>query len=217
MLACEKDADEFFTFLNSRHPNIKFTFEKEKDNKIVFLDMCINKTNHRFCSSVFRKGMSIGLCTNFSSFFPFFYKIGLIKTLVHQTFAISISWIFFRGETKNTENLLEKNMYLSYVIDKQIKLFLNNKLFENDTPEENTNKENRTYKKLPCIGNISVKIEKKTDELYKRFCKITDNNTVLTPFRLPNALRSFVVYKFLCARFQSCYIGETRRQGVFVN
>ena len=102
-------------------------------------------------------------------------------------------------------------MYLSYVIDKQIKLFLNNKLFENDTPEENANKENRTYKKLPCIGNISVKIKKKTGVLCKRFCKITDNNTVLTPFRLPNALRSFVVYKFLCARFQSCYIGETRR------
>ena len=30
LFACEKDADEFFTFLNSCHPNIKFTFENEK-------------------------------------------------------------------------------------------------------------------------------------------------------------------------------------------
>ena len=30
LFACEKDADEFLTFLNSRHPKIKFTFEKEK-------------------------------------------------------------------------------------------------------------------------------------------------------------------------------------------
>ena len=29
--------------------------------------------------------------------------------------------------------------------------------------------------------------------------------------RLPNALRSFIVYKFTCAGCQSCYIGETRR------
>ena len=80
--ACEKDADEFFTFLNSRHPNLKFTFQKEKDSKIAFLEICINKTNHSFCTSVFQKSTSIGLYTNFSSFTPFSYKIGLIKSLI---------------------------------------------------------------------------------------------------------------------------------------
>ena len=28
---------------------------------------------------------------------------------------------------------------------------------------------------------------------------------------LPSALKSFVVYKFVCAGCQSCYIGETKR------
>ena len=46
LFACVKDAAELFTFLNSRHPNIKFIFKKEKGNKIPFLD--INKTNHSF-------------------------------------------------------------------------------------------------------------------------------------------------------------------------
>ena len=91
LFACEKDADKIFTFLNSRHPNMKFTFEKEKDSKIAFLDICINKTNHSFCTSVFRKRTSIGLHTNFSSFNPSYYKIGLIKTLIHRTYAISSS------------------------------------------------------------------------------------------------------------------------------
>ena len=45
LFACEKDTDKFFTFLNSCHPNIKFTSEKEKDSKIAFLHICINKTN----------------------------------------------------------------------------------------------------------------------------------------------------------------------------
>ena len=55
----------------------------------------------------------------------------------------------------------------------------------------------------------------------QKIFKNTDINIVLTPFkigsvfsskdRLPNALRSFVVYKFTCAGCQSCYIGETRR------
>ena len=111
-------------------------------------------------------------------------------------------------------------MYPPYLIDKQIKLFLNNKLSENDTPKENSNKENTTYHKLPYIDNISVRTKKKIGELCKRFCKKTDINIVLTPFKigslfsskdmLPNALRS-VVYKFTCAGCQYCYIGKTRR------
>ena len=180
MFACEKDADEFFTFLDSHQPNIKFPFEKEKDNKIAFLDICINIINHGFCASVFRKSTSIGLYTNFSSFAPFSYKI---KTLINRTCSISSSWDFFHDEIKNTKHLMEKNMY-------------------------------------PYIGEVSVRIKKKMDELCKRISKKTDINIVLTPFKigclfsskdmLPNALRFLVVYKFTCAGCQSCYIGETR-------
>ena len=42
----------FFPFLNSSHPNVKFTFEREKNNKLAFLDICINKTNHSFGTSI---------------------------------------------------------------------------------------------------------------------------------------------------------------------
>ena len=31
---CESDGDKFFEFLNSQHPNVKFTFEK-KVNKLI--------------------------------------------------------------------------------------------------------------------------------------------------------------------------------------
>ena len=114
LFACEKDADKFFTFLNSRHPNIKFTFEKEKDSKIAFLDICINETNHSFCTSVFRKSTSIGVYTNFSSFIPFSYITELIKTLIHRTYAISSSWNLFHDKIKNTKHLLEKKYILPF-------------------------------------------------------------------------------------------------------
>ena len=74
---------------------------------------------------------------------------------------------------------------------------------------------------MSYIGDISVRTKETIGELCKRFCKKTDINIVLTPFkigslfsskdRLPNVLRYFVVYKFTCAGSQSCYIGETRR------
>ena len=221
MFVCEKDADKFFTFSNSHHPNIKFTFKKEKDTKIAFLDIWINKPSHSFYTSVFWECTLIGLYTNFSSFTSFSYKTGLIKTLIHRSYAISSSRNLFHDEIRNTKYLLEKNMYPPFSIDKQTKLFLNNKLSKNDTPKENSNKENTTYHKLPYNGDISVRTKKKIGELCKRFYKNIDIITVLTPFkigslfsskdRLPSALRPFVVYKFTCAGCQFCYIVETRR------
>ena len=97
-----------FLLLNSRHPNTKFTFEKEKDSKIAFLDICINKTNHSFCTSVFRKSTTIGLYTNFSRFTSSSYNTGLIKTLIHRTYTISSSCNLFHDEIKNTKNIYWK-------------------------------------------------------------------------------------------------------------
>ena len=88
---CEVDAMKFFDYLNSRHPNIKFTFEKQNGGKLAFLDILISNESDNFCTSVFRKKTSIGLYTNFTSFTPFSYKIGLIKTLLHRAFEISSS------------------------------------------------------------------------------------------------------------------------------
>ena len=81
---------------------------------------------------------------------------------------LAVPWDFFHDEIKNTKHLLDKNMHPSYLIDKQIKLFLNNKLSENDTPRGNSNKENITYHKLPYIGGISVRTKKKIGELCKK-------------------------------------------------
>ena len=52
-----------------------------------------------------------------------------------------------------------------------MKLFLNNTLPENDTPKENSNKENTAYHKLLYIGDISLRTKKKIGELCKRFGK----------------------------------------------
>ena len=46
---------KFFDYLNSRHPNIKFTFEKQNGGKLTFLDVLISNENDNFWTSVFRK------------------------------------------------------------------------------------------------------------------------------------------------------------------
>ena len=38
----ESDADAFYSYWNTRHENLKFSSEKEKDNKLPFLDVLKN-------------------------------------------------------------------------------------------------------------------------------------------------------------------------------
>ena len=48
----EKDAENFFEFLNCQHKNIKLTLEKESDKFLSFLDILIKNQRNRF-STVF--------------------------------------------------------------------------------------------------------------------------------------------------------------------
>ena len=52
----ENQALRFFDYINSRHPNIRFTMEKEVDHKIPFLDVLTNNNNTHFpVTSVYRE------------------------------------------------------------------------------------------------------------------------------------------------------------------
>ena len=55
----KQDANDFLKFINTQHPNIKFTFEKQKDDKLAFLDILISTTDQNFCTSVYSKMTSI--------------------------------------------------------------------------------------------------------------------------------------------------------------
>ena len=121
---CEVDAMQFFDYLSSRYPNIKFTFEKQNCGKLAFLDILISNESDNFCTSAFRKKTSIGLYTNFTSFTPFSYKIVLIKTLLDRAFEISSSWNFFDQEKLKNKNLLMNNLYPSYSASSSFRLKL---------------------------------------------------------------------------------------------
>ena len=111
----EQDAMSFFDFINSQHPNIKFTFEKQNDGKLSFLDVLINNSSHDCVFSVFHKKTYTGLLTNFFSFTPFRYKIGLIRTLIDRTYKIN-----------NTSSGFQNDLIKSSIGDGGFDAFLKN-------------------------------------------------------------------------------------------
>ena len=114
-----------------------------------------------------------------------------------------------------------KDLYPSYLIDKEIKTFLENKFTTKENTNIDHNNKSVSYYKLPYIGSYSNSTKKKIDESFKTFCKNTNFKIVFSPSKLqdlfsskdslPVALKYFVVHKFTCAGCQSCYIGETKR------
>ena len=78
-------------FLNNRHPNIKFTIEKQIKHSITFLDVFIAGINNQNRTlQTYHKLTYTGLLLNFKSFTSFSYKISLIICLIDRSFKICI-------------------------------------------------------------------------------------------------------------------------------
>ena len=84
----ELDAETFHTYLNTKHKNIKFTYGKQIEKKLPFLDIWINN-NKNLQTSVFHKKTYTGLLLDYFSFVPDSYKYGLIKTLIDRMYRIN--------------------------------------------------------------------------------------------------------------------------------
>ena len=83
---------QFFSYVNSRHPSIKFTMETEINKVILFLDVLIDNRNNILNTTAYQKLTYSGLLLNFDSFTSCFYKINLIKYLTDRAYEINNTW-----------------------------------------------------------------------------------------------------------------------------
>ena len=93
--------DDTFTFIkaeeigfvtqaiNSFHDNIKFTSVKEKENKLAFLDVQVERRdNGSLETSVYRKDSDTNIYINWKAYAPSQWKIGTLKGLFRRAFLI---------------------------------------------------------------------------------------------------------------------------------
>ena len=83
------EAKRYFSYLNSRHPNVKFTMETEVNQVIPFLDVLIDNGSNILNTTTYHKSTYSGLLLNFDSFTSRFYKISLIKCLIDRAYKIN--------------------------------------------------------------------------------------------------------------------------------
>ena len=110
-------------------------------------------------------------------------------------------------------------MYPKRLIDKCIKMYLDNK-YVKDNKQHSIEIKEIKYVTLPYIGKFSDFAKKKINKLISKFCnqnlqiRLVFNTCKLKSYfsnkdRLPNMFMSFVIYHFQCTGCNSAYVGRT--------
>ena len=216
----EYDAECFLNYANSRHPNIKFTLEKEESNRLSFLDVQVIRETDRFNCSIFRKSTFTGLGSNFYSFCFYNFKVNSILTLLHRAFTITSDWQLFHKEIEFLHTFFKQNCYPSKVFYNKVKTFLNKTMSPGIKP--------CTVPKLDLFASVPFLVNNK--EFYSKLYEIVGSNFPAVKLRLipinPLKIGSFfqykdrlnylmtsnVVYKYSCPKCDfGTYIGSTKR------
>ena len=101
-------------FVNSMHPNLKFTIEEpDETNGLAFLDMKVHRlADGTLSSEWYRKNTDTGILLNFHALGPKIYKRALVSGFVHRIFSTTSSWLSFNTSLKETQIILLNNQYL---------------------------------------------------------------------------------------------------------
>ena len=106
--------------LNSFHHNIQFTFEKESENKLPFLDVLVNRLpDGNLSTTVYRKPTNTNLYINWNSFSPESWKIGTLRNMTKRAASICSSKELLLKELTYIENVfIEVNDYPPILVRK---------------------------------------------------------------------------------------------------
>ena len=210
----------FLDYLNAKHANIKFTSDVEKNNKLPFLDVNITRTNNEFTTAVYRKPTYTGLTTKYDSFTPHKYKSNLVTILIYRAFRLSKDYFTFHTDLEFITNILCKNGFPLNYVQRLTKQFLN-KIFTTPKINVSTVPKDTIFVKLPFLGSSSYILKRKITELVIRHYTTVDVKFIFTNHnigsffnfkdKVPQTLRSMVVYRYECGSCNAAYLGKTSR------
>ena len=210
--------DLFKDYLNCKHKNIKFTSELEKDGKLPFLAMLIERNDGKIVTSIYRKPTFTGVYTHFQSFLPGVYKVGLLSTLLFRYFSICSTYQLFLLEIVEFKKIFLKNGYPTKFIDRCVKKFLERlavkKVVKDTVPKR------EYFITLPYLGPLSNKIQKRIKSVFQKILPSGKINIAFkTQLRMshffkfkdivPSDLVSHIIYHYKCSSCNAGYIGET--------
>ena len=150
LFSCPDHADKFREYLSSKHPNINFSVEKEKDGCLLFQMLTFfMKTRNLQLSTEKRLLVGFIPTSNCSDFIKFHHEIDTLKSILY------------------------KNSYPRDLIDKCIREFLDKmlapKLVVSTVPKKDL------LIALPYLGKLSLQIRTRINHIMKNkllYCNV---------------------------------------------
>ncbi|XP_065193140.1 uncharacterized protein LOC135824335 [Sycon ciliatum] len=204
------DADDFLLKLNTIHPALRFTCEHEESNKLLFLDVLVEKTQTGVLTTVYRKPTFTGQYMMFDSFCSSQYKSNLVRNLVNRAQRIC-SPTKLQQELDFLRSVFVKNGYPQQLLDKLL----------TTTPVVKERAIGplpcRVFLCLPWKGKESRDTARVVKSLVEKTYFATNVVTVFTTIRsftmlkdvLPTLQLSHLIYYFECRQCGSRYVGRT--------
>ena len=138
--------------------------------------------------------------------------MGLVRTLVDRVYKINNSWLGFHKDIKDPTLIRRRNLFPVRMVEKVTNRYVSRATIRPLASSQVQQAVSTYYFKLPYVGSFTREAQKRLRKLVQRYCtniKVGSMFSVKDP--VPLDLRSRVVYKFLCAGCNACYIGETSR------
>ena len=169
---------------------------------------------------MYRKPIFSGVYSNFKSFIDIRYKFGLLHTLLYRIYSICSDYTAISVEIEKLKNICRKNRYPDRLVDKCICMFFE-KLFIKKQVVLTVPKK-KLIISLEYLGQQSIIIKKQLEQIIRStisYCDVnvvfTSNNRLLNSFsfknRIPNNLKSYLIYEYTCCDCDVTYIGKTYR------
>lgn len=216
ILICTEGTDRqmegFLEVINSLNPKIKFTFEKEENNSINFLDLTITKIDDRLSFNIYRKKTFTDVTIPMDSQHPLSHKLAAYNSMIHRAFNIPLSNVDFSAELRTIKRIAFNNGYEGTLIDNLIKKKQHQMTLTAVVPSTPIGE--TIYKGFTYFGVESIKIKRILEKIGIHLAfrppvtlgQILNNNKGKT-----DSLAKSGVYQLSCGECEGVYIGQTGR------
>ena len=196
--------DDLISLMNSLDPRIQFTFEKETNNTITFLDVKIQKNHSEFSTTVFRKSFAVQLPPHSKSCHPLSQKMSAFYFYVCRALRVCSDESSLNIELNFLKSVAINRGYCPSIIDKAKLKLMSHK----HKPKEPSNS---NICILPYFPKLTTSISNILNQhsihvVFRPFNKL--NFTQLKD-KIP-VINRWGIYSIPCDCGRN-YIGQTRR------
>ena len=121
----ELELSDFLTFVNSLHPNISFTLEREIDRRLPFLDLLLCRNDGTIDFEVYRKPTATDNIIQFSSNSPQQHKFSAFNSMLYRLFKLPLSKSAFDKEFNTIKTIATNNNFSLSSLNKLYFKFFN--------------------------------------------------------------------------------------------